>query len=58
MGFFKKLWDITAELAWTYAGSAVVLMTLSGDTQEMAFIATITALVVHYLHELNQRKND
>lgn len=50
-GFLAKLWRITASLSFTYAGSAVVLMTLSGDTQEMAFIATVTALVVHYVHE-------
>ena len=51
MGFFKKLWEITAGLAFTYAGSAVVLLTLSGDTKKMAFIATVTALAVHYTHE-------
>lgn len=56
MDFFKKLWKITAGLAFTYAGSAVVLMTLSGDTQEMAFIATVTALVVHYIYEF--KNND
>lgn len=51
-GFFKKLWQITAGLAFTYAGSAVLLVTLSGETQRMAFIATVTAVAVHYIHEL------
>lgn len=50
--FFTKLWNITAGLAFTFAGSAVLLMTLSGETQRMAFIATITAIGVHYIHEL------
>jgi len=55
-GFFKKLWEITAGLAFTFAGSAVLLMTLSGDTQEMAAIATACAITVHYLHELSKRE--
>lgn len=52
-GFFKKLWQITAGLAFTYAGSAVLLVTLSGETQRMAFIATVTAVAVHYLYEFS-----
>lgn len=51
--FLKKLWQITAGLAFTYAGSAVLIVTLSGETQRMAFIATVAALVVHYVHEFN-----
>ena len=53
-GFFKKLWEITAGLAFTFAGSAVLLMTLSGETQEMAAIATAVAITIHYLHELSK----
>jgi hypothetical protein len=51
-GFFKKLWNITAGLAFTYAGSAVLLITLSGETRRMATVATITAIVVHYIYEM------
>lgn len=54
MKHLKRLWQITAGLAFTYAGSAVLLLTLSGETQRMAFIATVTALVVHYVHELTE----
>lgn len=58
MKFVKKLWNITAGLAFTYAGSAVVLITLSGDTQRVAFIATVSALSVHYLYELTKGEDD
>lgn len=55
-GFGKKIWDITAGLAFTLAGSLVVYVTLSGETQRIAGIATLTALLVHYIHEI--LKND
>ncbi len=55
-GFSKKLWDITAGLAFTLAGSFVVYITLSGTTQRLAGIATLIALFVHYLNEI--LKND
>jgi hypothetical protein len=55
-GFGKKLWDITAGLAFTLAGSFVVYITLSGATQRLAGIATLIALFVHYLNEI--LKND
>ena len=51
-GFFRKLWDTTAGLAFTFAGSAVLLITLSGDTRRMATIATLAAIVVHYIYEM------
>jgi hypothetical protein len=51
-GFLNKVWDITAGLAFTLAGSVVVFITLSGDTRKMAMIATAAALVVHYIHEI------
>ena len=54
MKHLKKLWQITAGLAFTYAGSAVLLFTLSGETRRMAFIATVTAILVHYAHELTE----
>ena len=55
-GFSKKMWDITAGLAFTLAGSLVVYITLSGITQRIAGIATLTAILVHYVHEI--LKND
>ena len=55
-GFSKKLWDITAGLAFTLAGSFVVYITLSGTTQRLAGIATLIALFVHYINEI--LKND
>lgn len=55
-GFSKKMWDITAGLAFTLAGSLVVYVTLSGTTQRIAGIATLTAILVHYVHEI--LKND
>lgn len=55
-GFSKKVWDITAGLVFTLAGSLVVYVTLSGETQRIAGIATLTALLVHYVHEI--LKND
>lgn len=55
-GFSKKIWDITAGLAFTLAGSFVVYITLSGSTQKLAGISTLVALFVHYLSEI--LKND
>jgi len=55
-GFGKKVWEITAGLAFTLAGSFVMFVTLSGDTRKMAIIATVAALGVHYVHEV--LKND
>ena len=55
-GFSKKVWDITAGLGFTLAGSLVVYVTLSGVTQKIAGIATLTAILVHYVHEI--LKND
>lgn len=51
----KKFVDTTAGLAFTLAGSAVVFITLSGDTRRIAMIATGTAVVVHYAYELTKR---
>ena len=56
LGFVKKLWDITAGIAFTIAGSVVVYYTLSGVTQTIALISTVTACVVHYIHQI--LKND
>jgi hypothetical protein len=55
-GFTKKMWDITAALVFTLAGSFVVYITLSGTTQRLAGISTVIAILVHYVHEI--LKND
>jgi len=55
-GFSKKVWDITAGLGFTLAGSLIVYITLSGVTQKIAGIATLVAILVHYVHEI--LKND
>jgi hypothetical protein len=57
-GFSKKIWDITAGLAFTLAGSFVVYITLSGTTQRLAGISTLLAIFVHYLHQLMQNDTE
>lgn len=54
MKFLKKLWDITADLTWTVVGSVIVLITLSGETQKIAFYLTVAGLVVHYIYKMSQ----
>lgn len=58
LGFAKKLWDITAGLAFTFAGSVVVYYTLSGTTQMIALASTVTACVVHYTHQILKKDED
>ena len=58
LGFAKKLWDITAGLAFTFAGSVVVYYTLSGTTQTIALVSTVTACVVHYTHQILKNDED
>lgn len=48
--FFKKFARETSALSFTIASSVIVFVTLSGDTRKIAIIATIAALVVHYIH--------
>jgi len=54
--YIKKFLDITGGLAFTFAGSTVVFITLSGQTRKTAMIATGVAVLVHYIYELT--KND
>lgn len=54
MKFLRKLWDVTADLTWTLVGSVIVLITLSGDTQKIAFYLTVGGLVVHYIYKLSK----
>jgi len=58
LGFAKKLWDITAGLAFTFAGSVIVYYTLSGTTQMIALASTVTACVVHYTHQILKKDED
>lgn len=54
MKFLRKLWNITADLTWTLVGSVIVLITLSGDTQKIAFYLTVGGLLIHYVYKLTQ----
>lgn len=44
---FKKLWKESAALAWTLAGTALVLITLSGTVQRMGIFISVVALIFH-----------
>jgi hypothetical protein len=57
MKFLKRLWNITADLTWTLVGSVIVLITLSGETQKIAFYLTASGLLVHYLYKLTQSED-
>lgn len=50
LGFIKKFLKETAALSFTLAGSAIMFVTLSGDTRRIAMIATAAALTVHYVY--------
>lgn len=50
MGFIKKFLKETAALSFTFAGSAIMFVTLSGDTRRIAIIATAAAVAVHYIY--------
>jgi len=58
MKFLRKLWDITADLTWTLVGSVIVLITLSGDTQKIAFYLTVGGLLIHYVYKLTQNSGE
>ena len=57
MKFLKKIWNITADLTWTLVGSVIVLITLSGETQKIAFYLTVSGLFVHYVYKLTQSED-
>lgn len=46
---FKKLASELGGLAWTLAGTALVLITLSGQTKRYGIIISVIALVVNLL---------
>lgn len=57
-GFVKKFAKETAALSFTFAGSAIMFVTLSGDTRRIAIIATIAAVTVHYVNVMLQNDED
>jgi hypothetical protein len=46
---FKKILDATLDLGFTLAGSIIVVLTLSGETQRIGIILTSIAVVFHYV---------
>jgi hypothetical protein len=46
---FKKILDATFDLGFTLAGSIIVVITLSGETQKIGMILTAIAVVFHYV---------
>lgn len=51
----KKIVDFLGENAWTYAGTGMVLITLSGPTLRQALLFSGVALVVHAFITLAQK---
>lgn len=47
MKFIKKLWEELTALSWTIAGTVLVLVTLSGPTQQIGLWISIVALIFH-----------
>jgi len=51
MKYVKKLWrrvvKETYSLAWTLAGTGLVLITLTGDVRTYGIVISIIALAVH-----------
>lgn len=52
----KKVMDFLAENAWTYAGTGMVLITLSGPTLKQALFFSGVALVLHASITLSQKE--
>ena len=51
----RKFLDFLGENSWTYAGTSMVLITLTGPTLRQALWLTGVALVVHALVTLTQK---
>lgn len=51
----RKFLDFLGENSWTYAGTGMVLITLTGPTLRQALWLTGVALVVHALVTLTQK---
>ena len=57
-GFIVKFMKETAALSFTFAGSAIMFVTLSGDTRRIAIIATVAAVAVHYIHVMLENDSE
>ena len=44
---FKRIMNEMSALGWTLGGTALVLITLSGETFRLAIIISIVSLLVH-----------
>jgi hypothetical protein len=51
----KRFLSFLSDNAWTYAGTGMVLITLSGPTLKQAILLTGVALVVHSVLTLGQK---
>jgi hypothetical protein len=51
----KKLLDYLADNSWTWAGSGMVLITLSGPTLRQATLITGIAVLVHSILTLSKK---
>ena len=51
----KRFLSLLSDNAWTYAGTGLVLITLSGPTLKQAILLTGVALVVHAALTLGQK---
>ena len=47
-----------SELAWTLAGTGLVLITLSGSTRTLGIWISVAGLVVHFVGVLARGNND
>ncbi len=53
----KENMEHNCGLTWTLVGSVIVLITLSGETQKIAFYLTVGGLFVHYVYKLTQSED-
>lgn len=52
---FKKLWNEAHALAWTLAGTGMVLITLSGQTRTYGVWISVAALALHLVGALTKK---
>ena len=53
----KKLLNYLVDNAWTWAGTGMVLITLSGPTFKQAVFLTGVAIMVHSIITFSQKDN-
>lgn len=58
MKYLKKLVNEGHALAWTLAGTALVLITLSGDTKTKGLWISGVALFIHVVGVLIKKEDD